>query len=213
MENIVIPKKNLARFVLGITVTFTVLFAMATVYAATVYNAGGGQISNLGEPIVSSDAATKNYVDGASFALKVYEGDGTTEVGYFLGWNMSGGGDLNPAWEVCEGLRYSDTSTGTSSQMGMADCITAYTAQYIYYFSASCADAAYSNTDGDTYKYQRAGTYTFDVSGTFGGTGTAVSRRHQTTGSCSDGSWGINKYYASSITPTCGTTDDCKIKE
>lgn len=82
MSDIIIPKKNVSSFLIGVFSTLVVLLAIGGVTAASVFNAGGGTIDNLGTPTADDQAATKAYVDAAGsrptwegFTLSTHSGD------------------------------------------------------------------------------------------------------------------------------------------
>lgn len=68
---VVVRDNRPMTFALGVFVTLAVLAIAGVVSAASVFNANGGQITNLGEPSASTDAATKSYVDTALAATWV----------------------------------------------------------------------------------------------------------------------------------------------
>ena len=66
------------------------LLIIGLAFAATIYEVSNAdkQITDLGEPVVSDDAATKNYTDNAETGRKLYQTDGTF-IGTYLGYDGS----------------------------------------------------------------------------------------------------------------------------
>lgn len=165
-------------------------------YSTTVFDAGGNELSGLGEPSASDDVATKSYVDSNGGPAKVYKSDGATELGTLVWQNQPD----------CDDMVYA-TSDGTITSPGTFMCETQY--RELRYLSTGCAGAPRSKYCGSCNYITNYG-YRLVYSGT-GSTVTTYSIR--TDSGCSDvtnsGQWHYST--STSTARTCGL-GECTIK-
>lgn len=107
------------------------------------------RVVNAAEPVNPDDLATKAYVDRLSQKLWVYQADGATPIGPFLG--------VDSTLDVtCAGILYSD-GNGNVQHVGDDGCATIGT--NVYYTDAACSGThyAYSGSEGSWTGWNRSG--------------------------------------------------------
>jgi len=169
------------------------------------------RIVNSAQPVNPDDVATKAYVDRLSQKLWVYQADGATPIGPYLG--------VDNAFDVtCAGILYSD-ATGNVKRLGDLNCALVQTYGWVYFNNAGCTGTPYTQgSDGSVVAWNQSGEA---KAGTAGGnlcsSGPYVDYyRINTDGSCATSA--TNVYYCSlhdigSIqTRLCGIGGKCKVR-
>lgn len=155
------------------------------------------QITNVATPTASSSVATRGYVNAAVTAaggeiLKVYEGDGSTFVGNFLG--------LSGAGENCDDIAYIDASNHMTT-MKVRDCSTSGVGTNTLYFkNSNCTGTGYMLDYHPANGFYTLGEGKFEYAG---GLGPSCSNYNTpckgdskfTTSGCSNDGWGYGADY------------------
>ncbi len=207
---------------IGTDTPTTAGLVVATNVSGASIDAGSNRIINVATPTGSADAANKAYVDAAvgGGSLSVYQSDGTTLVGKYVGYYPTSTSTSNLA---CDNVMYTNPSTNLLSIIGyhgssnnFGDCTGSPTAVTWYYSSSNCTGSALVTTgfscpsSGNYYNYNQDGLATGSCSTNFG----YNSYRNASTGVCTVASGTLSNYsaYMTIYTRTCGITGQCQIK-
>lgn len=111
---------------IGALSTLFLFLIIGAAIGTTIYDAGGGQLSGVGDPLADDDAATKNYVDSAGNSRTLYRNDGTSLLGTFLYYRGSTSDCDNIVYADKEGVRQTmsdnDCQTPTTGICGAGEC-------------------------------------------------------------------------------------------